>query len=133
DAVNLPSGIAVDHDQRRYDGFANGDVHPVLRRCGPAAAGRLEDQLVANSLANPARDRSDVDRCELFLRRGTAKGSRSVERTKTGAAVAAAAKDAECSNAECCNKAAPALEPASAHSPPQPVSQRHSRSFAGRR
>lgn len=79
--VGLPAGVAVDLDERGRDAFADGDFQPVFRRqrCTPAVG--LENELVAQLLADSARDRRDVDRLELLRNVGAANGRRCIKET----------------------------------------------------
>jgi len=83
--VDLAARVAVDLNQRRDNGFTDGNIEPILRWARRAAACRLENQFIANALPDAARYRRDVDRRELLLRSSAADRRSTVQRLEAGA------------------------------------------------
>src|SRR5690606_35799095 len=84
--VDLTLRFTVLTHQRRNHLLADGDVNVILRRQAVAATSALEDQLVPDPLADPARNRAEGDGGELGI--GVRKCGSAVHRAEAGVALA---------------------------------------------
>ena len=125
--VDLRKRLAGILHQRRAETLADGDVEAELRLFGIAAAGVLEDQLVANSLTHAARNVTDIDGLQPLLDANARRVGR-IHRAK--ALAFGAACESERRECRSTDQGASTKAPIACGTRFTP---RHSRSFAARR